>query len=414
MFKHPPLATAFVLLAAALLVQCAATRVFVYSADDGATITSPRTVSVFARITDLSPTEVNFYRVFETDEGVQSLPIGSDSELPYEAAWPVTAEHNGTNYLVAIATDETGHEHWARQMVQIDVNILGRSLAPPGRNEAGVETVCAALGNACVCSEPLDTDQDLPPQSFVDPVDSGDLGCDGEQGDQRAFYAASGGAAVPSAAFPAQADVTWVWRVEYLTGGIANVTGNALTLNEGTVCTRIYQRFSSDYPSMGQSSNPSNERNKLLEMSGPWGQFQTQFWPPNADAAFSGHATLSGIYDANFEEGPDHITISDCTDRWCRMEQCIDRSGGAATFRVRAAVVGGSKVSTGSSGAVAGVPALDISRMWIGNLFREEVTFPGERFISHGIQAEWPTVNGTRWIGPACEIEGKSEWSECE
>lgn len=409
-----PLSTAFVLIGSTLLVQCAATRVFVYSDDDGAMITSPRTVSVSAKIVDLSPSFVNFYRVFETDEGVHSVPIGSDTELPYEAAWPVTAEHNGTNYLVAIATDERGHEHWARQMVQIEVNIRGRSLGPPIGNVPGVETVCTALSDACVCSEPLDTDQSLPLQSFVDPVDSGDLGCDGEQGDQRAFYAAGGGTALPPVAFPAQADVTWVWRVEYLIGGIANVTGNTMTLDQGTVCTRIYQRFSSDYPLMGQSSNPSNERNKLLEMSGPWGQFQTQFWPPNADAAFSGHATLSGIYDANFEEGPDQISIRDCTDRWCRMEQCIDRSGDTATFRVHASVVGGTKVSTGSSGAVAGVPPLDISRMWIGNLFREEVIAPGERFISHGMQTYWPTVSGTRWIGPACEVEGKSEWTECE
>ena len=105
------------------------------------------------------------------------------------------------------------------------------------------------------------------------------------------------------------------------------------------------------------------------------------------------------------------ITVQDCKDHWCRMEQCVDLSGSTANFRTRVAVVGTSKVQSGESGPIQGVTSLPLEVMWIGNLYRE-IVYTGSRFLSHAMQTHWPASNG-RWIGPACEVEGTSEWGAC-
>ncbi len=328
--------------------------------------------------------------------------MGEVEGSAYAYSWNVTAEDNGRHKWQAFAYDVDGIL-WPSMPVSVTVEIApARSAGPPpgttGKSP-GMEAACAALGEACVCSEPLDQAQALN-FDFNNPSDSPpESECFG--GDS--FHLGGGGETVPAFGMPAGSTASTVWRIDY--GGsytIASLNGDSTTLDQGTVCTRIYQRFSDDYPLMG--SVAFEERNKMLELSGSWGQFQSEFWGPTADAVFSPRGTVYGTsFSRRLDASGGAVSIPDCKGSWCRFEQCIDRSGSTATFRTRATVVNTGETVVHDSGPIGGVGPMHMETVWIGNLYREVVT-AGSRYISHGMQAHWRDSTG-HWIGAALEVE---------
>lgn len=271
-----------------------------------------------------------------------------------------------------------------------------------GPPPAGAEAVCGAIGAACVCSEPLNVFQDTPGSTFINPQDSVDKQCNGG----ASFYSAAGGPAVAEFGMPPGNAVNWVWSVDTDGTRIAHLTGNADTYANGTLCTRIYQRFSND-----MIVDDSDDRIKLMEVSGPGHLHQMQWW-------FSGNNAINDLFsgygfEANldFAHGTgDPIALADCKGSWCRMEQCYDISGGTLVIRSRVVVLDSGKTFTMASTPVS-ASSITAETVWIGNLYTQNVS-SGRRFVSHGMQAFWSGGNG-EWIGPACEVEGLSQHTSC-
>ncbi len=376
----------------------------------GTTLTEAQTVTFTARQEfstgdGLTLVGIDFYR--NGDE-----LMGTDDTRPFTYAWTIgdgdnVTVDNGTHRWHAEAVYEVGGV--GTRIIKSDALVyqvaIPRNLPPPPPSTPGVEAVCSALGGACTCSEPLDVFQVLG-QGLYNPIDSTDKECGGI----GAVYSATNLAAVNAFGMPAGSSVEYVWRTDYGRGGIATVTGNSLTLTEGTVCTRLYQRLSSDYPRMGLTGNGA-ERNKVMEMGSSEFQFQSEFFPPST-GVFSPRGYIRSVgYDARLSGSGPTVTTEDCKSSWCRFEQCTDRSGSTVTFRTRVTVLDSGKVLNHTSGGIHGVPPLSMEPLWIGNLYRE-VVYDGSRFLSHAMQAEWPNPAG-QWIGPACEVEGTSEWGAC-
>lgn len=274
------------------------------------------------------------------------------------------------------------------------------------------EKLCDNLGTFCVCSEPLNSQQVIPAAGGnanlgVNPTDSTSKECNASFSG-KAVYAENGGAAVAAFGFPAGNTLNYVWRID--SGGIASLDGNRMNYSTGTVCTRIYQRFTDNFP---DPLNPA--RGKLMELSfegsSPANRYMNQMqWDEDKAPSKIRMEIVGSSYGVDqllIEDDPlkPNVKLPDCKNSWCRMEQCIDRyNDGRIVSRGRVVVVntGVTLTKVSSAGTMVGPKNLDV--VWIGNMFRQSAS-QGSRYISHGMQAFWPQADGNAWIGKALEIE---------
>jgi len=285
---------------------------------------------------------------------------------------------------------------------------LGFALLIPATVEAA-ESRCNELGAACVCSEPLNAQMTIPPATFVNPPDSTDHECAGEANDHKSVYAVGGGAMVAAFGMPAGSSVNQVWRIDG--GGIAHLTGTNLNFTTGTICTRLYQRFSPDFPDIDASLNPP-QRAKLMQISlnGSGYLHQTEWYeysPWRVSLSIVGYGVDESVgYYGTGGRGSvtgSQVALNDCRNSWCRFEQCIDKDSTTVVGRGRIVVLntGATMTFTSDAGSFSG--SVTTGPMWIGNLFRQNSS-TGSRYVSYGAEAFWPQANGS-WIGPAYEVE---------
>jgi hypothetical protein len=261
---------------------------------------------------------------------------------------------------------------------------------------ASPEERCLELGANCVCSEPFDTLQSLPANTFIDPDDSPDTTeCPGEGNNGRSYFSWGGGESLPETSMPPANSVSRVWTLQSPGG---TVTGKTGTFANGTVCTRLYFKVSSDFPNQVYPSQ-YEQRLKTFEMSGTDGILQGGF---HYRDNYVQYAVTRWGYDAQLVGQGDVVYLNDCRESWCRFEQCIGHSGGHAHPRARYVRVDNGK-TTLFEGPRVPTPNVKNDRVWIGNLYRQN-HHGGVAMVSHAMQAFWPTDEG-QWIGAAYEVE---------
>ena len=212
---------------------------------------------------------------------------------------------------------------------------------------------------------------------------------------------------------PAGNSVNWVWRIDSPNYSYTNAifNGNPMTITTGTICTRLYQTFSSDFP---PPTDPTpNSRAKLQEF-GLGSAYQQTEWFESGSHRVSDSLVMFNINQSVGYYGTPNagtltgqqVDFTDCQNSWCRFEQCLDvASNGNITGRVRAVVVNTGKTMTLTGGQATHLGPAIIDRVWIGNLYRQNSS-QGSRYFSYGMQAFWPQASGAAWIGPAYEVEG--------
>ena len=290
------------------------------------------------------------------------------------------------------------------------------------------EQRCAEIGRNCICSETLDVVQSLPPERFINPINSTTKECSAHQSGNSVFLR-RGGTTPTSAFMPGDSAVQRVWAYEG--HGVANVRGNPSSITSSTrrECFRSYQRFSSDFSLtvVGPTCEPGHraypdccERNKGMDINAPFGHIQME----EHDFGFVitwivRNASGQAIRSLNLAHSGPRLKITDCQTSWCSFEVCIagDLARGRNVYAEGRVV----QLSTGRStyyfdpdGPVPQtVGGTDHTRMFLLNLFRQfNSNIPGEnhacrgtRYFSHVMQAQWDNDDG-QWIGPAYEIEG--------
>ena len=258
------------------------------------------------------------------------------------------------------------------------------------------EQRCTELGSVCVCSEPLNVNQSWPADTFIDPSDSTTKPCPGQGNNNKSVYLKNGGASVSAFGFPSGSSVQWVLRVDG--GGIANITGQDMAFSVGTLCVRLYQRFSTDFP---VPLDPM--RAKLQELSEANLLHQMQWDPFDVDGR--GRVEVVGFdVSQNVPYTGQEVILSDCQSSWCRMEICIEKPDSSTFFAKARIVVLDTGKTMDFTSNTGNANTINITTPWIGNLFRQNSS-QGFRYVSYGMQAYWPSGTG-QWIGPASEIEG--------
>ncbi len=289
------------------------------------------------------------------------------------------------------------------------LGVLGICVAPTIA-AAAAEERCNALGPACVCSEPLNANQDVETMIHTDPVDSvGAKQCLGETGDGRAVYFKNGSHAVRptgEAALPPGHTVDWVWAK---TGkGIAHVEGIDQTWRHGTMCMRSYQRWSQNYQNPGPGDRVKiiafgdTSTSHVLVVNFEWNPATT----PNklrGALTYAGWGADKAVYMNDFQ-------FQDCKDAWCRFEICLDhRDDDTIVARHRISQVGSTKQRTVTNVVENKIPEITIGRPWIADAFTQfpdGLPMSNIRYLSHQMQALTYPADSNFWIGPAQEIEG--------
>lgn len=296
-----------------------------------------------------------------------------------------------------------------------------------GGGIAGVEKRCTDLGANCVCSEPLDTTEDFAelPGSTVDFADSPSTHeCNfvsgGAFGSERTSADFSMQLAASVAPMPAGSTVT---RVMQLVGGGNNyLYGRAFaTASDQRICLRYYMRVSNDFSGAGTPGGGcQSERNKVMQFA--FGQSRLIQMEERSDfgSGCYGPGTYKNFWlpshaDPTGTPGQFTIDWDDCNSAtgWCRFELCAEGDLDAGTGiniegRITAIAVAKDEIrNTRTSGTWSpGVPFGGFAEGVSADIFHGQGSGPvGSKWISHFMQAAWPTAAG-QWIGPACEVEG--------
>jgi len=281
---------------------------------------------------------------------------------------------------------------------------------------AAQEQRCLDLGDACVCSEPLDAAVLVGGDAFRNPADSLRKQC-GPGGNGNTLTDGTAWTAEAAMELPREIEhVVAVGPVDGFNG--ATVTGVVGTGNETRrVCVRHYFRTSPDYEPKNQVSGGPCEANKAAELGFGggnallhWDFAEGEFWRLtiiNFDADGNG-ADASYNLDADGD-----LLWEDCGEEWCRAEMCVSGNiNGGADFFAEASIHGvesGRHVEWQRTGIGRPCPAGTacglggLTSVWIVNGYRQGAC-AGSRFVSHAMQAAWSEDAGQR-IGPALEIE---------
>jgi hypothetical protein len=288
------------------------------------------------------------------------------------------------------------------------VLVLLGALPAHAYNSTGNEDRCQELGNACICSEPLNANDNLPaePDRHWNPSDTTAKQCNGENGNgqfitmpssysESATIRASTERPFPSGANP----FIYKGRLSSIHHGYFNALMN---VDEETVCARAYRRYSN-----GARVTSSTERLKNLQLGR---------WSPAAHANIEhlhdGHSAYVTVVDGTYGlDGSkyDGDFQSKCSDvGWCRIEICADQSGSTLTYRyyITSLTTGVTNTYTWGPGNGPSSTFFDLPAM---HMFTQG-SISGFQYASHAMLARVPLNRNFR-IGPAYELEGGSPGS---
>jgi hypothetical protein len=292
------------------------------------------------------------------------------------------------------------------------------------REAAAQEERCTELGSSCQCSEPLNS----PTLGFdgnfrFNPDDStpSTKECPGElqKGSPLVGYDAGSFTQVSPTGLPAGAQVSYVTnnhRARFIYGPGAPAGTKRL-------CTRAYVRYSSDWQSkdLGDSDCQAEKIAQFGWNPGEtgggsqfhWNAHSPTSWPLAVKNGWTGCGGTCMIYNTD----PSGWNPTMCRGAWCRIEMCAGTaSGGDVRTGNNLYAEAYVDVVTGpNAGKRAVYPRTFVGTAWNGaggnlgwtwllNLYRQG-TCPGDRQISHAMQAAWTADQG-QLIGPAYEIEG--------
>jgi hypothetical protein len=276
-----------------------------------------------------------------------------------------------------------------------------------------IEQRCVELGAACLCSEPMNWQEDggAAYGGFHDPADSeGPLAKEcGTNGQAASFdNDAPVWNSVPVPNRPLQASDHWEY-VQRITHDSVNEFnwwyGVPVSTMQGTLCTRAYHDIGT-LPWM----TSFNHRIKIAQWFGNLEQptqleWQWQQWQEPDGFLRPRSPSLAG----------NQVSFNECRGAWCRIEYCLDYNGLVVSWRVRI-----TKVQTGESeviGAVhqpftvmAPLTFADASDVGIANLFVQclegDPCLLGTQYLAFAIQTKVEPMDPGFWPGPAYEIEG--------
>lgn len=271
----------------------------------------------------------------------------------------------------------------------------------------GTELRCEQLGDACRCSEPLNTNAwGLIDLEWADPVDSpDDTECRGDVDMGSTWYPRLGLEALAESGMPAGNVVEFVWS-NTLPDAESYIVGDWPSREESKrLCVRVYVRTSGDYQSAGQAACTDAANMELAfrrddEMMIPRSRVRMY----ESGGTFHVEALdFGGMARVEVPAGGEALGPRDCAG-WCRMEMCLGgelEAGTGITASAYVRTLGGremtwsSLVGNAALGRVRIVRIADMTRL--GGC-------AGERSYSHAIHAEWPADEGQQ-IGAAAEIE---------
>ncbi len=293
------------------------------------------------------------------------------------------------------------------------------------------ERRCGELGSACICSEPLNTGtvdggRPWPTQCpaasegacRVDPDDSPSATeCPGESygsGGQAVIALGTPPITVTSAAtqpLPSGNALTWV--LTRASGDTAKIT--APDVNEPpntTYCSRSYQRWDAASPIPGSGTAVANSQYKLATIGGvdPNGNHN-----PVQTGAIQGGSIFTRFDGSWFNAPEDFQTMgnmSECVSNFCRFEMCIDfGADGIGRARFRKAVLPPGTAKTYTVTKPAGTTARSVMKFSGGyndplQWYSQEIGGLTIRYATHVMVAKHAPVDGSWWIGAACEVEG--------
>lgn len=270
----------------------------------------------------------------------------------------------------------------------------------------GIELRCEELGEACRCSEPLDTNGwGLINLDWADPIDSPeDTECRGDISSGSVWFPRLGLVADTETGMPAANAVDFVWT-NTLADGESYIVGDWPSREAShRMCVRVYVRTSGDYQTAGQGSCTEAGTMELA--------FRTMDELPRSrvrmyeDAAgFHVEALdFGGVPRAEIAAAGEILGPSACTG-WCRMEMCLAgelETGVGLGMSAYVRTLGGREMTWTSPLAAPTVGRVRIVR--IADMTRVGGC-AGSRTYSHAVHAEW-AADELQQIGPAYEIEG--------
>jgi hypothetical protein len=289
------------------------------------------------------------------------------------------------------------------------------AFAAPGAAGQPVEARCGELGDACVCSEPLDFALPASSPQNLDPPDSEGAGskecADGSF--VRQIFGA-GGSLAEIATVPGSTvglpDVENVFRKK---GGnsVIYVDDNR-DFPDSTWCARFYWSASAD------ASPPvvyGTDDLKFFTHEGDdaWSATQAgQWWPNDRVESYSpGGTSWSWPTTGHLKGTGGAIGTGDCSGgKWCRFERCFDHNWdgtGRLQFRARfVALDSGETEDFGPNLTLNSGPTASTGnrRTWINNSKCDYAGCPAYQYLSHAIVAIKSPADPDCWIGAAQEI----------
>jgi hypothetical protein len=278
----------------------------------------------------------------------------------------------------------------------------GSSVIGYGISAEPAEQRCLDLGTNCECSEPLDTASYSGSRPY-DAPDSSTKECWPSHGGANLWWDNPIG--VSETSMPPGNQVNYVLRQTDLYDVME--TDMPLSTTQRW-CSRIYQKFSSDYEGTGEHGGACTNNKSIWSPQYP----NTQGYLTQGGGIQKFHISLSGFSGTSTSIGAtgDELWHHDCVTQWCRFEVCISGNVRAGT----------NLYAEGEVVALNDGRRSVFQRRFIGNAAGGGVvaqpqpfdgyragTCNGTREISHVMVAEWPTDAGQK-IGPSYEVEGGS------
>lgn len=369
------------------------------------TIVFPGTVTIGVTVAE----RIDVERIELYDRRVM---VEQSTDRSYAYDWRIDYDDNGKHRWQAFVWDTSGYV-WPTEILVHEVAIESPRSGPPPESTVDVEQRCDELGDACLMSETLDTEeyvsvnaQDIDfanstskeatrawTRHSVEPVHTGDA----------------------RVAMPAGSSVSWVLQSNEWGHGTGHMNLSSDIVPPGTrrLCVRSYIRFSEDFVSMGQGTDTGYcGANKIMELF--HGSTDVQLSNTGGDniqlwcGPYSTCPVSNELDEAQLAGG---AGIAACTHSWCRAEMCLsgDVAGSGPNAlegyveQVGVANPGRKEFVRTNVGHTHGA----LSEIWPATGYRQcEGSDLGVKWISHAMVAAWPSDEG-QFVGRSREVEGQ-------